>query len=106
MVPPKMSERHEVRVPGDGQTIVFVADSDDRRLIIRQEREGQGAEEVCSISLSNPQELRSFFNGLRRIVGSLGQQMESDQPARRESARAIRPQREAQKVDEQDREAL
>ncbi|PYN02657.1 MAG: hypothetical protein DME02_25015, partial [Candidatus Rokuibacteriota bacterium] len=41
----QLSERHEVRVRGQNGTIVFVADSQDGRLVIRQEcddhREGR-----------------------------------------------------------------
>ena len=67
-----LSERHEVRVRGEGQSIVFIADSSDGRLVIRQEPEGGEASDVCSLTLSNPDELRAFFMGLRRIVASLG----------------------------------
>jgi hypothetical protein len=67
-----MSERHEVRVRGANATIVFVADSQDGRLIIRQETGDEDPTEVCSISLSNSDELRAFFQGLQRVVASLG----------------------------------
>ena len=66
-----LSEHHEVRVRGRGQTVVFVGDSDDGRLIIRQETEGKKPKEVCSITLSDPDELRAFFKGLRRLMASL-----------------------------------
>jgi hypothetical protein len=68
----ELSERHEVRVRGRGQTIVFVADSADGKLVIRQEPEGGGAADVCALTLKDPDELRAFFTGLRRIVSSLG----------------------------------
>src|SRR5204862_7369759 len=94
---PAMSERHEVRVPGDGQTIVFVADSEDGRLIIRQERPGAEATEVCSIALTHPDELRGVFQGLRRIQASHGQENDSGETARelpsRSAGRAHAPQR-------------
>jgi hypothetical protein len=67
----ELSERHEVRVRGRDQTIVFLVDSQDGRLVIRQEREGETPAEVCAISLSNPDELQTFFQGLRRILASL-----------------------------------
>ncbi|MGV1014281.1 MAG: hypothetical protein ACOYB4_04855, partial [Methyloceanibacter sp.] len=42
------------------------------KLVIRQEWEGKGPKESASITLSNPDELRGFFKGLRRIMASLG----------------------------------
>lgn len=68
----ELSERHEVRVRGRGQTIVFIADSSDGRLVIRQEPETGEATDVCALTLKDPEELRAFFTGLRRIVSSLG----------------------------------
>jgi len=68
----ELSERHEVRVRGRDQTIVFIADSSEGRLVIRQEPDGREASEVCALTLRDPDELRAFFNGLRRIVSSLG----------------------------------
>jgi hypothetical protein len=68
----EMTERHEVRVRGRDRTIVFIADSKDGRLVIRQEPDGGDPGEVCALTLSNPEELRAFFTGLRRIVASLG----------------------------------
>jgi len=68
----EVSERHEVRVRGRGQTIVFIADSSDGRLVIRQEPDAGDAADVCSLTLREPDELRAFFTGLRRIVSSLG----------------------------------
>ena len=73
---PDVTERHEVRVRGQDQTIVFLADSEDGRLIIRQEPDGRTAKDVCQIALSNPDELRAFFKGLRRILASLGNQVD------------------------------
>ncbi|HWC75618.1 MAG TPA: hypothetical protein VG454_16950 [Gemmatimonadales bacterium] len=101
----EMSERHEVRVRGANSTIVFVADSADGRLIIRQEPAGKEAAEVCSISLSNPDELRDFFSGLQRVVASLGEPVTGaarklpDQPP-------VRGARLPRAAEEQDREAL
>jgi hypothetical protein len=66
-----LSERHEVRVRGRDSPIVFNADSEDGRLVIRQERDGKKSKDVCAITLSDPDELRAFFKGLRRIVSSL-----------------------------------
>ena len=64
----ELSERHEVRVRGRDQTVVFIADSHDGRLIIRQEKEGKKSNDICAITLSNSDELRAFFQGLRRIM--------------------------------------
>ncbi len=69
---PDIIERHEIRVPLDDSTIVFVADSEDGRLCIRQERTGGKASDVCSIALANPQELKGFFQGLRKMLEVLG----------------------------------
>jgi hypothetical protein len=84
-------ERHEIRIRGRDHTIVFIADSQDGRLVIRQEPDGKKSKEVCAIRLSDPDELRAFFKGLRRILSSLGYAVESGEaPAvtRREKPRA------------------
>ena len=73
----ELSERHEVRLRGRDKTIYFIADSDDGRLIIRQESEGKKPRDVCSITLSDPDELRGFFKGLRRIMTALGVSVET-----------------------------
>jgi hypothetical protein len=44
-------------------------ESGDGRLVIRQE--GEDPKDVCAITLSNPEELETFFQGLRRILASL-----------------------------------
>jgi hypothetical protein len=56
-----LSERHEVRIRGEGQTLVFTVDSEDGCLVIRQERDGRKGKEVCSISLADVDELKTFF---------------------------------------------
>ena len=38
---PELSERHEIRIRGKDYTIVFIADSEDGRLVIRQEPDGR-----------------------------------------------------------------
>jgi hypothetical protein len=68
----ELSERHEVRVRGKDNTVVFVADSNDGRLVIRQEWDGKGRKDSCAITLADPSELEGFFKGLRRIMASLG----------------------------------
>jgi len=73
---PDISERHEIRIRGRDHTIVFIADSQDGRLVIRQEPDGKKSKEVCAITLSDPDEL-PFFKGLRRILSSLGYAVES-----------------------------
>ena len=66
-----ISERHEVRVDSGEHSFVFVADSTDGRLVIREEdRSGRTPREVCALTLSNPGELRDFFEGLRRVLGA------------------------------------
>jgi hypothetical protein len=44
----ELSERHEVRVRGRNGPIVVLADSQDGRLVIRQEPDGHRAKDVCS----------------------------------------------------------
>jgi hypothetical protein len=68
----ELSERHEVRVRGKDNTVVFVADSSDGKLVIRQEWDGKGPKQSCAITLADPSELEAFFKGLRRIMASLG----------------------------------
>jgi hypothetical protein len=97
-----VSERHEIRVRGRDHTIVFLADSKNGRLVIRQEPDGKKPKDVCAITLSDPDELRAFFKGLRRILSSLGQEVDFDEPAvtRRNKPRAAAAGRE------QDREVV
>jgi hypothetical protein len=54
-------------------TIVFLADSKDGRLVIRQQPDDKKPKDVCAITLSDPDELRTYFKGLRRILSSLRQ---------------------------------
>jgi len=68
----ELSERHEIKIRGKDHTIVFLADPGERRLIIRQESGNREPEEVCTIAISDPAELREFFEGLRRILPSFG----------------------------------
>lgn len=74
---PDLSERHEIRIRGRDQVIIFIADSEDGRLVIRQEPAGKKSKAVCAITLSDPDELRAFFKGLRRILASMGHAVES-----------------------------
>ena len=97
---PDISERHEIRIRGRDHTIVFIADSEDGRLVIRQEPDGKKPKDVCAITLSDPDELHAFFKGLRRILSSLGYAVESrEAPAssRREKPRAITARREEER---------
>jgi len=83
-----ISERHEVRVDSGEHSFVFVADSADGRLVIRQEDRSAGEpREVCALTLANPGELRDFFEGLRRVLGSAGHSV----PAPPAGAPAPRP---------------
>jgi hypothetical protein len=89
---PELSERHEIRIRGTDHTIVFIADSEDGRLVIRQELDGKKSKDVCAITLSDPDELRAFFKGLSRILSSLGHAVDSGGPApsvRRGQPRAV-----------------
>jgi hypothetical protein len=65
----EISERREIRVTGDDATFVFVAEPDDGRLTIREEREDADPEELCSLTLADRDELRGFLQGLRRALG-------------------------------------
>lgn len=76
-----ISERHEVRMRAPDSTIVFVADSVDGKLVIRQEHDAGESKDVCAITLANPDELRAFFKGLRAIAASLEQQVSGEEPA-------------------------
>jgi hypothetical protein len=51
---PDLSERHEIRIRGRDQVIIFIADSEDGRLVIRQEPAGKKSKAVCAITLSDP----------------------------------------------------
>src|SRR4051812_28955772 len=106
----RMSERHEVRVQGEEQTIVFVADSADGRLIIRQEGNGKDPSEICSIALSNPDELRAFFTGLQRVIASLGHAIDLPPSASRGSSprasQRVLSGNRSESRDPQEREAL
>ncbi len=87
----ELAERHEVRVRGKDNVVIFSADSEDGKLVIRQEREGpggKGPKQSCAITLSDPEELRAFFKGLRRIMASLGT-VEPEPP--RAAARQLPP---------------
>ena len=97
-----ISGPHEIRVRGRDHTIVFLADSKDGRLVIRQEPDENKPKQVCAITLSDLDELRAFFKGLRCILSSLGQESDLDEPAvtRRDKPRAIPAGRE------QDRDAV
>jgi len=105
----ELSERHEVRLRGKDKTITFVADSDDGRLVIRQESDGKKAKDVCAITLSDPDELRGFFKGLRRMMTALGVSVEGEAIAPKPRALAA-PKREGttpRRADtEPEREAL
>jgi len=68
----EMSERHEIRIRGRDHTTVFLADSNHGGLIIRQEPDGKDQTSACEVTLSDPAELRDFFEGLRKILSSLG----------------------------------
>jgi hypothetical protein len=64
-----ITERREVRVRGDEATFVFVAEPDEGRLVIREERDGEDGEDVCAVSIADRDELRGFLEGIRRVLG-------------------------------------
>jgi hypothetical protein len=64
-----ITERREVRVRGDEATFVFVAEPDEGRLVIREEREGEDGEDVCAVNIADRDELRGFLEGIRRVLG-------------------------------------
>lgn len=98
----EISERHEIRVRGKSETIVFTTESDDGRLVIRQEHDGKKPKEACSITLADPDELRAFFQGLRRILASLGY----DVPAPEAQPTPTSPSRTDSERSDGDREAV
>ena len=85
-----MSERHEIRVRGADHSFVFVADSSDGRLVIRQESAGKEPREMCAITLANPEELRTpeAEADVRRRFQS-GQSVAEIAGVHKRSARAI-----------------
>jgi DNA-binding NarL/FixJ family response regulator len=99
----ELSERHEIQIRGRGATIVFIANSEDGRLVIRRIPDSRRPKDVCSITLADPDELRAFFKGLRRIVASLehADVVTGDEPAAAQSQRAI-----GQRQRDEDREAV
>jgi hypothetical protein len=44
----ELTERHEIQIRGHGATIVFTADSEDGRLVIRRVPDGKRPKDVCS----------------------------------------------------------
>jgi hypothetical protein len=64
-----ITERREVRVRGDEASFVFVADPDEGRLVIREEREGEDGQDVCAVKIADRDELRGFLEGIRRVLG-------------------------------------
>jgi DNA-binding NarL/FixJ family response regulator len=71
----KITQVHRVTVELSDKKIVFIAEPDDGRLIIREEDEN--GHEICSLTLANPDELGAFFEGLKRIFVSTNQQQTS-----------------------------
>jgi hypothetical protein len=104
----ELAERHEITIRGHDGTIVFTADSTDGRLVIRQIPEGKKPKDVCSITLADPDELRAFFKGLRRIVASLehGAEVADNAPAAAESWRAVGQRQIGQRHRDEDRDAV
>lgn len=97
----EISERHEVRVRGKDNTVVFTADSADGKLVIRQEWDGKGPKQACAITLADPSELK----GLERIMASLGT-IESAQAVPRQPRRLPGAEAALPEPGTEDREAL
>jgi hypothetical protein len=77
----RITQMHRVTVETGGKNIVFIAEPDEGRLIIREEDEN--GKEVCSLKLANPDELSAFFEGLQRIFASTQNQpriQQTEQP--------------------------
>jgi hypothetical protein len=105
----ELAERHEITIRGHDGTIVFTADSADGRLVIRQIPAGRKSKDVCSITLADPNELRAFFKGLRRIVASLepGAEVVDHAPAAAaESRRTVGQRQIGQRQRDEDRDAV
>lgn len=67
----KLTERHEVVAEADGRTFVFLAEPDQGRLSIR-EVDPEGEQELCGLTLSDQDEIESFFAGLHRVLQTAG----------------------------------
>jgi hypothetical protein len=77
----RITQTHRVTVETGNKNIVFIAEPDEGRLVIREEDEN--GKEVCSLKLANPDELSAFFEGLQRIFVSTQNQPrieQSEQP--------------------------
>jgi DNA-binding NarL/FixJ family response regulator len=85
----RITHSHRVNVELDDKKIVFIAEPDDSRLIIREEDEN--SRELCSLTLANPEELSAFFEGLKRIFVSTNQQQQQQQPVISRRTGADRP---------------
>lgn len=66
--PNRITQMHRVTVETGEKKIVFIAEPDEGRLVIREEDEN--GREICSLKLANPDELGAFFEGLQRIFVS------------------------------------
>jgi|RhiMetdeSRZDD1v2_1073273.scaffolds.fasta_scaffold945300_2 DNA-binding NarL/FixJ family response regulator len=105
----ELAERHEITIRGHDGTIVFTADSADGRLVIRQIPERRKSKNICSITLADPNELRAFFKGLRRIVASLehgAEVIDNAPPADAESRRTIGQRQIGQRQRDEDRDVI
>jgi hypothetical protein len=67
----EISDRREVRVSVGDKQFAFVAEPDAGRLTIREEfpdQKGSG-KAVCSLTVSDQEELQAFMQGLSRVMG-------------------------------------
>jgi hypothetical protein len=88
-----ITERREVRVRGDESTFVFAAEPDEGRLVIREERGEDDADELCALTIADREELSGFLQGLRRVLG-VDEGRAADSPPidqRGDSGRGSRP---------------
>lgn len=68
----EISDRREVRVSVGDKEFAFVAEPEAGRLTIREEfpdQQGSG-KAVCSLTVSDQEELQAFMQGLSRVMGS------------------------------------
>jgi hypothetical protein len=83
--------------------------ADANAMKIRQIPDSRKSKVVCSITLADPDELRAFFKGLRRIIASLehgAALVAENEPAAAASRRAIRQRQIGQPQHDDEREAM
>ncbi|HYK41376.1 MAG TPA: hypothetical protein VE007_03230 [Thermoanaerobaculia bacterium] len=83
----EISDRREVRVSVGDKEFAFVAEPEAGRLTIREEfpdQKGSG-KAVCSLTVSDQEELQAFMQGLSRVMGSEPLPATPPEPSRQRS---------------------